>query len=44
MDYLVGLESRGFIFASGMALKMNKGMVLIRKPNKLPGQVIEYEY
>jgi adenine phosphoribosyltransferase len=43
-DYLVCLESRGFIFGSAIGLKMQKGIVLVRKPNKLPGKVISKEF
>jgi adenine phosphoribosyltransferase len=38
LDYthLLGVESRGFIFASALALHVKKSLVLVRKPNKLP--------
>ena len=38
LDYthLVGVESRGFVFASALALHTQKSLVLVRKPNKLP--------
>ncbi len=39
-----GVESRGFILASALAYKFNKGVVLIRKPNKLPGDVMSESY
>ncbi|QMU56720.1 MAG: adenine phosphoribosyltransferase [Candidatus Mycalebacterium zealandia] len=35
-DKIVAIESRGFIFASALCLKMGKGMVLVRKMGKLP--------
>ena len=36
-DILVGLESRGFLFGPGLALKLGTGFVPVRKPGKLPG-------
>ncbi len=41
---LVGIESRGFIVASSLAIKMGIGFVPIRKKGKLPGQVISINY
>ncbi len=35
-DYLLGIESRGFIFASALTQFSNSGLILARKPNKLP--------
>ena len=43
-DYLAGIESRGFIAASALALKLEVGFVPIRKPNKLPGEIISVNY
>ncbi|KRX01503.1 hypothetical protein PPERSA_01406 [Pseudocohnilembus persalinus] len=43
-QYLVSLESRGFIYGTALAMKMNKGQVLIRKPGKLPGEVVKQEF
>ncbi len=36
IDYIVGIESRGFLFGVPLALRLKKPFVLIRKPNKLP--------
>lgn len=41
---VIGIESRGFIFASILALRLKCGFVPIRKPNKLPSNVISKEY
>ena len=35
-SHIVGVESRGFVFASALALHTQKSLVLVRKPNKLP--------
>lgn len=46
VEYFVGIESRGFIFATAMAWICNKGFKLIRKQGKLPSddlQTITYE-
>ncbi len=44
IDYVAGIESRGFIFGMPLAYKLNCGFVPIRKPNKLPCEVISEEY
>jgi len=41
---VVGLEARGFICGGAIAGKLNAGFVPIRKPNKLPAQVIRESY
>ena len=43
-DYIAGIESRGFISASALAFKLEVGFIPIRKPNKLPGKVIGFDY
>ncbi len=35
-DLLLGIESRGFIFGGALAYKMNTGLIVARKPGKLP--------
>lgn len=41
---VVGIESRGFIFASILAYELEIGMVPVRKPGKLPYQTISESY
>ncbi|HIG49364.1 MAG TPA: hypothetical protein EYQ13_01015 [Gammaproteobacteria bacterium] len=41
---LAGVDSRGFIFASAMAAKLNLGLLLLRKGGKLPPPKIDIEY
>lgn len=43
-DYILGIEARGFIVGAPLAYKLNKGFVPVRKPGKLPGEVIEKSY
>ena len=43
-DYIAGVESRGFIVASALAYKNEIGFIAIRKPNKLPGEIIGVDY
>lgn len=40
VDYVVGLESRGFLFGPTLALALNAGFVPVRKPGKLPGPTL----
>lgn len=44
IDYIVGLESRGFLFGPTLALAMDCGFVPIRKAGKLPGNLVEATY
>ena len=44
IDYVAGIESRGFIFGMPMAYKMNAGFVPVRKPKKLPAATYSQEY
>jgi adenine phosphoribosyltransferase len=44
VQYVVGIESRGFILGSALAYKLNAGFVPIRKHGKLPGLVERHEY
>ena len=44
VDYVAGIESRGFIFGAPLACKLGAGFVPIRKPNKLPADTIKETY
>ncbi len=41
---IVGIDSRGFIFASAVAYKLKKKLVMIRKKGKLPGKTYVTKY
>src|SRR2546421_2319532 len=43
-DIVIGMESRGFIFAAPIAYELNAGFVPVRKPGKLPGGMISTHY
>ena len=43
-DVLAGIESRGFLVAAPLALKLGCGFVMVRKQGKLPGPVVRHEY
>ena len=43
-DKIICPEARGFLFGPGIGLKMNKGVVLARKPGKLPCPGVSYSY
>lgn len=43
-DYIIGPESRGFIFGVPLACKMNKGFIPVRKKGKLPYETKSKEY
>jgi adenine phosphoribosyltransferase len=44
IDKIIGIESRGFIFASVMACDLGIGMIPVRKPGKLPYKTISESY
>lgn len=44
VDVIVGPEARGIMFAAPLAYKLGKGYVPVRKPHKLPGEVISQSY
>lgn len=41
---IVGIESRGFVMSSALALELGAGVVLCRKPGKLPCETIQESY
>ncbi len=41
---IVGIESRGFVMSSALATRLNAGIVLCRKPGKLPCDTIQQTY
>lgn len=44
IDVVVGMESRGFIFAAPLADRLGAGFVPVRKLGKLPAETLEVEY
>lgn len=41
---IVGIESRGFVMSSALALRLGAGVVLCRKPGKLPCDTVQESY
>lgn len=44
IDKIVGLDARGFIFASALAYELNTGLVIARKKGKLPSKTVSCSY
>ncbi|NJO41377.1 MAG: adenine phosphoribosyltransferase [Cyanobacteria bacterium CRU_2_1] len=44
VDYVIGIESRGFMFGTPLAYQLGVGFVPVRKPGKLPAAVHSMEY
>ncbi|CCD23751.1 adenine phosphoribosyltransferase APT1 NDAI_0C00900 [Naumovozyma dairenensis CBS 421] len=44
VDYIIGLESRGFLFGPTLALALGVGFVPVRKAGKLPGECVQATY
>ena len=43
-DAIISIDARGFIFGSAISLQAAKPMVVVRKPGKLPGDIIKQNY
>ena len=41
---VVGIESRGFVMASALAVRLGAGVILCRKPGKLPSETVQESY
>ncbi len=44
VDIVLGIEARGFILGAALAYKLNKGVILVRKPGKLPYKTHSISY
>lgn len=44
IDIVAGIESRGFVFGTALAILLKKGFVPIRKKGKLPAETMRQEY
>jgi len=44
IDMVAGIESRGFIIATALALRFGSGILMIRKAGKLPGRTLKKSY
>jgi adenine phosphoribosyltransferase len=44
IDVVVGIESRGFLFGTPLAIALGAGFVAVRKLGKLPGETVQLEY
>jgi adenine phosphoribosyltransferase len=44
IDTVIGVESRGFIFAAPLAYQLGAGFVPVRKPKKLPAEKVSVSY
>ena len=44
IDTVIGVESRGFIFATPVAYQLGAGFIPVRKPKKLPAECVSVSY
>ncbi|UVD81968.1 adenine phosphoribosyltransferase [Mycoplasma iguanae] len=43
-DIIIGPDARGFLFGTPTAARLAKPFIMVRKPNKLPGEVVAMSY
>ncbi|MGZ9413762.1 adenine phosphoribosyltransferase [Mycoplasma sp. 480] len=43
-DIIIGPDARGFLFGTPVAAMLKKPFIMVRKPNKLPGEVVSMNY
>ena len=43
-DLVAGIDARGFVVGTGLALRLGCGLLLVRKDGKLPGETIAEDY
>jgi adenine phosphoribosyltransferase len=44
VEKIIGIESRGFVFAAPLAYTLGTGLTIVRKPGKLPWRTIQEAY
>jgi adenine phosphoribosyltransferase len=44
IDAVAGIESRGFVIATALAMKFGTGIIMVRKVGKLPGKTLKKSY
>ena len=44
IDMIAGIESRGFLFSTLLAARLGAGSIMVRKPGKLPGDLVKVNY
>jgi adenine phosphoribosyltransferase len=44
IDAVAGIEARGFVIATALAMKLGTGVIMVRKAGKLPGNVLKKSY